>query len=197
MPSYLQRLRDEASRKGLEPQTKKSLKWFKDRLGKLQRANRIGIFNDEALIKKGRPSIGKMFLYQYDAKHKDDLPYWDKFPLSIIVARAPKGFYSLSMHYLPPVPRARLFDELQKLASNDRWDDTTKMVMTYELLKSTQKFKEFKPCFKHHLTKHIKSAPILIPADMWEIVLFLPLQKFQGASTQKVWRESREIIRKG
>src|SRR5579859_4289851 len=46
--------------------------------------------------------IGKMVMYTYDPKLKEKLPYYDTFPLGIVVAFNKTGFYSLNLHYLPP-----------------------------------------------------------------------------------------------
>ena len=52
---------------------------------------------------KNRVSMGKMYLFNYDPKHKDTLPYYDRYPLIFPVNKAPGGFYGINMHYLPHV----------------------------------------------------------------------------------------------
>jgi hypothetical protein len=36
-----------------------------------------------------------------------------------------------------------------------------------------------------------------IPPEEWEIALFLPLERFVGATKRKVWRDTRKKYRKG
>ena len=76
------------------------------------------------------------------------------------------------------------------LTNNKKYDRTTKMRLTYKLVKGSGKLKFFKPCFKHYLTNNIKSQLLLInPAD-WEIAIFLPTDSFRKRAAASVWTES-------
>jgi hypothetical protein len=59
------------------------------------------------------------------------------------------------------------------------------------MLKATQKYSQFKPCYKRYLTDHVQSSIVFVSPPEWKKVLFLPLQQFKKASDQEVWRESR------
>jgi hypothetical protein len=133
---------------------------------------------------------GTMMMFNYDPKTKKDLPYYDTFPLIFVVGPAEKGFYGLNMHYLPLRQRAMLMDSLYNLASNNRYDDSTKLVMSYQMLKKAATYKLFKPCFKHYLNRNVKSRKLLIDSVEWDIALFLPLQRFQKASASQVYSDS-------
>jgi len=135
-------------------------------------------------------------LYEYDAKHKDTLPYWDQFPLIILIGVTPNGFSGLNLHYLPPVMRARFLDKLMETANNKNLTDNTKMRITYDLLQGTSKYKEFAPCHKNYLFSQVRSTLKKVPAEYWETVSFLPVEKFVGESKLKVWQESRKLIYK-
>lgn len=195
MASYLEKLEIEAFRKGIAPRTKKSLEWFRKRVQNIKNVNRRELLKDDALIEKQKTVVGKMFLYKYDAKTKATLPYFDQYPLIFMVDRAPKGFYGINLHYLPLNVRAVFFDKLTDVASNEKFDETTKLRISYDILKGVTKYKEFEPCFKRYLTSQMKSKPILVPASEWEVVLFLPFDSFSGASRNKVWSDSRKIIK--
>tara|TARA_R110001592_G_scaffold115203_3_gene315532 strand:+ start:430 stop:1020 length:591 start_codon:yes stop_codon:yes gene_type:complete len=133
---------------------------------------------------------GSMMLFNYDPKFKKDLPYYDTFPLIFVVGPAEGGFYGLNMHYLPYRQRAMLMDALYDLASNSRYDDSTKLKLSYSLLSKASNYKYFKPCFKHYLNRHVKSRKFLIDSVEWDIALFLPLQRFQKASSSQVYSDS-------
>ena len=47
------------------------------------------------------PLVGSMYMYEYSAKHKDTLPYYDRLPLIFPYKKVKGGFYGLNMHYLP------------------------------------------------------------------------------------------------
>jgi hypothetical protein len=135
-------------------------------------------------------SIGRMFLFQYDPKTKEKLPYWDKFPLIFPIAIYNDGFLGLNMHYLPPPLRAILMDNLYDIANNKRYDDSTRLMMTYKLLSGTAKFKHFKPTIHRYLNIHCRSKFVYIAPHEWNMALFLPIARFQKASASKVYADS-------
>lgn len=144
-----------------------------------------------------RPTPGKLLMYQYDAKHKDTLPYWDKFPVVFPLNLYKDSFLGLNLHYLPPVHRIRLLDALYETLNNERYDDTTKMQISYKILNTSAKFTYFKPCIKKYLYSQLRSKLVEIPIDEWDYVSFLPIARFQKASQQTVWNESIDKIMAG
>jgi hypothetical protein len=139
-------------------------------------------------------TVGRMYLFMYNPKTKDDLPYYDRFPLIFPFKRVQGGFYGINMHYLPPLLRAKLMDSLYTLANNKNYDDSTKLRLSYELLQGASKFRYFEPCVKHYLNTHVQTRFLWVPADQWETALFLPLERFVGATKQQVWRDSRRMV---
>jgi hypothetical protein len=140
-------------------------------------------------------TVGRMYLFMYNPKMKDELPYYDRFPLIFPFRRVQGGFYGINMHYLPHMLRARLMDNLYALANNDKYDDTTKLRLSYSLLHRTSKLRFFEPCVKRYLNSHVQTRFLWVPADQWETALFLPLERFVGATKQQVWQDSRRKIR--
>ena len=190
MPQKLfDRLEQEAFRAGIQARTKDSMTWFRNRVSNIR-------VNRKALIAQGpirqRQVYGSMYHFQYDPKTKKQLPYYDRFPLCIPIQPAPDGFHVLNLHYVAPNIRAQFLDTLMDITNNDKYDRTTKMRLKYQVMKSAKKMRFFKPCFKHYLSKHIKSRLLLIePAD-WEIAIFLPTESFRKVSKDSVWKESRK-----
>lgn len=139
--------------------------------------------------------MGNMYLFAYDPKHKDTLPYYDRFPLIFPINKAKGGFLGINMHYLPPMLRAKLMDQLYTVLTNKNFDETTRLKASYNILNSASKFREFKPTIKHYLNAHVRTKPAYINPSEWDIALFLPTQKFIGASASQVYADSRKIIR--
>ncbi len=137
---------------------------------------------------------GSMLLFNYDPKHKKDLPYYDTFPLIFVVGPAEGGFHGINMHYLPLRQRAVLMDALYNITTNSRFDDSTRLKLSYQVLKSASSYKFFAPCFKHYLNKHVKSRKLLIDSVEWDIALFLPLQRFQKASASQIYSDSLKKV---
>lgn len=141
-------------------------------------------------------NIGELFMWNYQAKWDKELPYWDAWPMDFIVAVESNYFYAINMHYLPPMLRSQFMDSLYGIVTNDKWDRTTKLKLSYQLLKATSKFKYFKPCFKKYLFSYVRSRFLGIHPISWEIGIFLPTARFQKASNEDVWRDSMNAIQK-
>jgi len=187
--SLFDKLESEAFRKGLQIRSKEAATWFQKKakaLGPLGKS----ILKDDRLVKKTNTKSGDMCMFIYDPKLKQTLPYYDTFPLSIIVGSAPGGFYGINLHYLPPKVRAIFLDKLGDTVTNKKFNAATKFRITYNLLKATKNYKYFKPCFKHYLTKHVSSQIMKVNASEWNIAIFLQTASFKKASQSKVWSES-------
>lgn len=191
--SLFRQIEKEMVRNGIPKRTEESRAWFVSRMKSLRNMNSLQLLKDSSLKIKSndRPLIGRMYMYSYDPKTKDTMPYYDRFPLILSVSPAPKGFYGINLHYLPPMHRAVLLDKLMEVATNRRFNDRTRLRLTYELLSSTQKFEEFKPCFKRYLTKHIMSRVVEVHPSDWETAIFLPTEQFKKKSRFQVWNESK------
>jgi hypothetical protein len=192
MASLFDALEAEAFRKGIVARTKEANKWFEKKVGGLGKQTKA-ILKDERLTTKNKPFIGDMIMYTYSPKHKKTLPYYDMFPLTIMVGPAPGGFYGINLHYLPPKIRAIFLDHLNDTATNQKFNKTTRFRITYKLLKATKKYKYFKPCFKHYLSEHVSSNIVKVNASEWNIAIFLQTAKFKKKMDSFVWVQSRGI----
>ena len=192
--TLFQDLQVKAFRAGVKPRSEESMKWFRNQVKNMRNINRQSLLKDEAVKKVSRPRMGDMYMFYYDPKHKETLPFYDQFPLIIMVDRAPGGFYGLNLHYLPPNLRARFFDSLMDTMSNNKYDESTRLRARYSLLQSARKMRYFKPCFKHYLTSHVDSRIAKVEPTEWEIALFLPVQRFKGATATQVYKDSRSKI---
>ena len=194
MSNLFQKLELEAFRAGINPRTQQSRDWFRKKAQQMRRVNRNQLMQEEEIILRNRFGVGNMYMFFYDPKTKDTLPYYDAFPLVIPVEPAEKGFYGINLHYLPPVLRAKFLDSLLDITSNKSYDEKTKFRLSYQLLKGSQKFRHFKPCFKRYLTAHVRSRFALVPAPEWEIATFLPTADWRKASGTQVYKDSRAMI---
>jgi len=195
MASLFDTLQAQAQRAGVTARTKRSRDWFQKKVQELQVPSRQKLLKDDALERTSREIRGNMYMYFYDPKHKETLPYYDRFPLTIMVDGAPGGFYGLNLHYLNYGVRARFLDELMSLAPNNVKENTRLTKLRYDLLRGTRKYKEFRPCFKHYLGKHVASQFSRVPMTDWEIAIFLPIEQFKKKSKASIWNESLKIAR--
>jgi hypothetical protein len=193
MASTFTKIHNKLSAAGVRGQADKSREWFMKNLKQLRNFSRPSLLQDDNLIPRGKPRIGRMLMFFYDPKTKETLPYYDRFPLVIMIEPTRDGFYGLNLHYLPLRLRAIFFDELMDRMNNTKYDETTRFRLTYDLLTASRKLRLFQPCFKRYLHKHVVSKIVEVPPTEWEIALFIPSDDFVGKNRQGVWQESRKF----
>lgn len=180
--SYRQSIRAKIANDGARVNNKTE-KWFTETLAKGVRSHTVV-----------KPSPGKIYAYIYDAKHKDTLPFWDRFPLIIFLGFSEtKGgtmlFHGLNLHYIPPKARQEFLESLLKqYSSTPVISNSTKLKIDWSKVKS---FRGADKMIKAYLPDHVKGKFVEIkPAD-WANVTLMPLQQFVSGgkrySATKVW----------
>ena len=123
------------------------------------------------------------------------MPWYDTFPLVFPVKKFSDGFLGLNLHYLAPKDRAILMDQLKEYTTNENYDETTKLRLTYNTIMNSR-LRRAKPTIHRYLNGKVKSQFIHISANEWESALFLPVERFksqtQSVTNEMVWRHSRE-----
>jgi len=190
MATLINRIQTSLAKEGLTPRTNAAREWLRSKVKSLNPTPQSLMRDRERL--RDNSFIGRMYFYFYDPKHKDTLPYYDRFPLVIPIERYPDGFLGLNLHYIHPKQRIILLDKLSDVATNNRFDDKTKLRISYEYLAAASKAFEATPCIKRYLFSHIDSRFLEISAEEWDIAVMLPVESFVGATTSKVYADSRK-----
>ena len=195
--SYLDKLKDAIRTNSVTAKARTAGNWFRSIVnrtkGKFSNETPQTILSQsENLVSKS--VLGKMYFYSYDPKWKNELPWYDTFPLVFPIEKYKNGFLGLNFHYLAPKDRAILMDQLKGFVNNKKFDETTKLKLTYDMLKGFTKIKRARPTVHRYLSSKIKSKFVLVEADEWEVALFLPVERFRKASKKQVWAHSREIF---
>lgn len=139
------------------------------------------------------PVIGKLYIAQYDPKHKRTLPYYDTIPLFMPITYSKEGnVVGINFHYLHPKIRKILMTKLMEFAENDKLDQKTKLNLSYKMLNAASKYKEIQPTIHSYIKGHFRSKIVEIPGNMWEIAMVLPTANFVGASKKTVYKNSRK-----
>jgi hypothetical protein len=197
MNSRLTKLAQEKSSAQLQTMAKESLQWLMTKIADLKRVSHIASdISKEKSRQVNQFKLGGLYFYYYDAKTKKELPYWDRFPLVIVLEKYSDGFLGLNLHYLPLKYRIIFMEKLMDYAVLNEEGDVKRIRITYDILNSTRRFKEFQPCLKRYLTSNIKSKILVVQPNEWDIALFLPIQQFMKAKPERVWKDSVDQIRK-
>ena len=89
---FIQKVLDET--RGQE----RSVSWFRKKI------REFGAPTSTELVREGKrsatPFFGRLNMFFYSPKHKDKLPYYDRFPLVLPLERYRGGFMGINMHYL-------------------------------------------------------------------------------------------------
>lgn len=183
--SFRQSIRERVRNEGAAVNNK-SEKWFKETLSKGVRGHAVVT-----------PQPGKLYAFVYDAKHKETLPFWDKYPLIIFLGVSQSKvakttlFQGLNLHYIPPKARQQFLEELlKKYSSTGTVTNSTKLKIDWSKVKG---FQGADLMIKSYLPPNVKGRFVEIkPAD-WGNVVLMPLQQFvsQGKrfAANKVWKK--------
>jgi len=179
--------------------TQEAREWYRDAASRTNALQPGRLVRSDPDRNRSQIRIGDMYLYHYDPKYKETLPYYDRFPLVFPFKKVPRGWLGINMHYLPLPYRAQLMDALYALSTNQRYDEQTRLRMNYDILNGASRFRWFKPTVHRYLINHVESRLIYIHPSEWDIALFLPLERFytNGKRTRKeqVYRDSRAMVR--
>lgn len=191
--SMFEEIRKKIGREGYDIRSKKAAEWFVKTMRQVMGGlTQKKVINDSGVKKVSQIKVGRLYAFGYDPKHKDTLPYYDRFPMVLVIGPAKGGFLGLNFHYLHPRDRAFLFDQIAKIHKKKTINKNTRFQITYETLKAASAMKRFQPCLKHYLENHVVTALGEIPSDDARIAIHLPTSRFVYASGRKVWSDSRK-----
>ena len=116
--SFLSKVSDAVRGGTVGQEVKRSAKWFQDKIKGLKGTvkNRFSSTNaakfyresekiNDAVFKK-RVSLGDLFCYYYNPKYRKTLPYYDMFPMIMLLSAEQETFLGINFHYLRPKWRA-------------------------------------------------------------------------------------------
>lgn len=163
----------------------RSFRWYQEQVKKLGRVTQNRLMNE--VKETSRLSVGKMYLFAYNPKHKDILPYYDTFPLVLPFRKMSEGFLGVNLHYLPYLVRFKTLGYLNDIANDDTYDEATRVSLSWRMLESYSRLSPLKACVKHYLTIYLESSFYNIPYQDWVIASQLPVESFKKMEKQDVW----------
>lgn len=143
--------------------------------------------------------LGELLLFRYDPKHKEKLPFYDVYPLSIIMSTGvskagEKYVISLNLHYLTQMERERLLTAIYK--SNTKGGAQEVLALVQRL----SYYPGFRHAIKMHLLNHMVGNVLSIPFDEWALAVNIPsgfISKNKQKKTQNaILRQARTRRRK-
>lgn len=164
-----------ASAKSLASQASTSNDWFSDSVEDLQKRDPNKVFQ-----KFASPQIGGMYLFLYEAKYKDTLPFYDMYPLAMPVEMYADGFLGINLHYLPPLGRINLLRALVDVNDGNKYTKTKRLTLSYDILKTYSfQLKGVEGCIKRYLYGHVRSSFHQVDMVDWEKAALLQVQRWK------------------
>jgi hypothetical protein len=137
---------------------------------------------------------GKMYCFFYEPLTKNQMDYYDRFPLVLLYKRSNSGFNGINFHYLPYQYRVVLLYRLMQYKTNNKMDENTRIKYNWAAIKGVSKFYAAIPAFKQYNFSGMRSQFREIRAYDWCTALLLPVEKMVNYTEDHVWEKSRQIV---
>ena len=194
MVAYIyQKLLDEGVKAGQAPaKTRSARNWFRNLARQTTGVQPNTIIKTAPKIQLTRvPQVGFMYHFFYDPKMKEELPYYDRFPLVLPLKSTNNGFIGINFHYLPIALRIRLLDRLVDFSNNTKFDESTILDVNYDKVKD---IKLVRPTIHRYISGRVKTDFRRIDADEFTVATLLPVARFSKAPISKVYSDSRKML---
>ena len=168
----------------------RSYRWYQEQVKKIGRVTQNRLMNETKHTTT--LTTGKMYMFVYNPKYKDVLPYYDTFPLVLPFEKLNEGFLGYNLHYLPYMVRFKILGYLNDLASDENINENTKVNLSWKMLSSFSRLDPLKACVKHYLTNFMESPFYNIPYQDWVIASQLPVENFKKKEKTDVWDITRK-----
>jgi hypothetical protein len=174
----------------------RSYRWYQDIIRKVGLAS----FSAQRVMQTdigefvSNVEMGDMYLFFYDPKTKETLPYYDTVPLVVTFKKVKGGFLGLNLHYLSPMLRMKLLGRLLEVTNDTTLSETTKFRLRWNLLDNATRFPGVHACVKRYLKSHINSRMLKINPKDWKKAIILPIDNFEKESRQTVFNRSRKYL---
>jgi len=190
--SLLDKVSDTIRSGKIGQEVRRSAQWFHDKVrglkgelrNKFSSTNAAKFYRESekinSLVFRKRVSLGDMFCYYYNPKYRQVLPYYDMFPMIMLIGADKDTFLGINFHYLAPKFRAILLDRV-----------TAKVGGGLINWKKISMIREIAPTVKRYRFDHIMKKVVPIEENEQEIAIFLPTEKFKKTGKAQVWSDSK------
>ena len=101
------------------------------------------------------PRLFNLMFYQYKAKTRRDLPFYDKYPLAFVLETDARSFFAVNLHYYSPEERMGL-------------------AMTLE----ADRIPKFRKGAHKYLLSEVRSPYLILAQQEWQTMCLLPVEEF-------------------
>ena len=191
-------IRKDLEKQDFKPGTNQSIEWFENLVKDFKTPVDRRRLQSEVLAMRGyqTPRIVRFYLFNYVPKGVLSLPYFDMFPVILLIDVKKNYFDGLNVHYLPLDIRERFYASLLERVSNRSMGKDTFIRIDYDMLKAFRKYRAYKPSYKRYDIKHVRGRVINIPASEWQIVMNLPTARWRKKPEEVIHANTRREYRR-
>ena len=179
----IERLQEDYN-ESFESLSKKSLFWFVRQRLSLKRNPRVSFSRLKAHQDLGkwtmRPLPGNLYLARYQPLQKNTLPFWDEYPLVLVLKSDNKYVQGVNMHYMHPQARFKYLTEIQK---RYKWNEDS-LVAIRNLNWNKVSVGRIKWATKASHRRYSREGLVTpwkkIHQKYWPLVCLLPLENISG-----------------
>lgn len=146
-------------------------------------------------VKPGSRSmrLGYPVMFVYDAKWKQELPYWDALPFSIVLAKYPDGFLGLNLHYIQWTTRVQLAKKIMQATKNKKRITYMQIKKAWISLKLPNALLNL--VIRRYLYSHVRSPIKIFNIETYADAIKDIRPDFQKESEKAVLAAIRELYR--
>lgn len=173
--------------------SRQATQFVKDNIQDSKVSRRRELLTSDKAKSPSQFQIGKLYFFGYHPETKDNLPFYDEFPVVMPLGEESGGFLGLNFHYVRTMVRAQFFDALLDHVDTTEYGENidAQIRINYEMLVASSKFKKhYRPCIRSYRFRNFVTGLYEIQPKDWKSMMFLPLEKFSKMSREDVWKWS-------
>lgn len=180
--AFEKKAKETFSNKNIKTLSIESLLWFEREVKRtfnstsFGSAQRLGEMRDNFYA-------GQLVMFKYDPKWKEELPYYDTVPLTIVTRITARGWYGINLHYCPPRIRTWIMNKLYEVNTRKNMLQRDRMKMSWAIAQQAAKAvgstKHLENSIKQYLASHVRSRPVVIDPENWDMAVHLPTARFK------------------
>lgn len=164
-----------------------AIQWFKDAVNGIEdrRLSQELGHNISKTLSSGIVPICELVYYKYQPKGIDTLPYWDIYPLTLIVRFDSNMFYGFNLHYMDYKYRQKIIEAMLMIKSRANTKRQSYAILAPLVNEMVQhRFLVF--AYKSYLFDHVRSKFVVVDPRFYERVIYLPIQKFRRTTQDNI-----------
>jgi len=184
-------------KQGLPTTGESAIEWYRKSIDRLRdtfphKGTTQRIFRGRGQVSNLRR--GDMYMFRYIPEGRNELEYYDEYPLMIVTEVNNNYIRGLNLHYLPHKYRAIFFSNLMLLTTNKQMNEMTRIRVKNSMIRDMSKYRYGRVCYRTYSYDRIRSKVIKIEPSEWFASLFLPTEKFIRKSRASIWNDSRRKL---